>query len=305
MCVFRCLCLHLNGSLDKAQVVTLYNQWEKTHNRQEYIDFFGGRTTTPVAPISQFKGLQIQDLPEFEQCFEVNVHMYSLEEDGVVVPVFQSTDRYSDTMYVNQFENHCSYVTDFAQFAKTFKCPLGDRMFDHHGTFIRHTKTCKSKTLFDFPGGFYKERQTVFEHMEEFGILLPQDERTYPWFAVFDFESMLVKLQGDATEKLEWTRQHVPISVSVCSNVPGYTEQACFVQSDMDSMLERMLEASTQIQRVRSALAQQKWGKYLEVLNNRLECLNEDEEEERKESEKLKILFGQRVHDHIARARLQ
>ena len=118
---------------------------KKTRNKQEYIDFFGGRASTPVTVISQFKGLQIQDLPEFEQCFEVNVHMYSLEEDGVVVSVFQSTERYSDTMYVDQFENHCSYVMDFAQFAKTFKCQLCDRMFDHHGHYKQHSKICNKK----------------------------------------------------------------------------------------------------------------------------------------------------------------
>ena len=229
----------------KKQQVRVHRFFRRSHDNSSH-------------PISQFKGLQLQDLPEFEQCFEVNVHMYSLEEDGVVVPVFQSTDRYSDTMYVNQFENHCSYVTDFAQFAKTFNCQLCDRMFDYRGHYKQHSKICDIKTLFDFPGGFYKERQTVFEHQEEFGILVPQDERTYPWFAVFDFESILDKLQDDT--KLEWTQWHVPISVSVCSNVPGYIEPACFVQSDMDSLPKRMVETLTQIQGAVSALAQQKWG---------------------------------------------
>ena len=145
--------------------------------------------------------------------------------------------------------------------------------------------------MFDFPGGFYKEQQTVFERLDEFGIHVPQYDRTYPWFAAFDFESMLVKLQDDATDKLEWTQKHVPISVSVCSNVPGYTEPACFEQSDMNSLLERMVEALTQIQSAVSVLAQRKWGNVLELLKKRLEALNEDEQEERKESEKLKTLY--------------
>ena len=59
----------------------------------------------------------------------------------------------------------------------------------------------------------------------------------------------------------------------------------------MNSLLERMVEALTQIQSAVSVLAQRKWGNVLELLKKRLEALNEDEQEERKESEKLKTLY--------------
>ena len=44
---------------DKARVLEMYDQWEKVHNRQEYIDFFGGHTTVQVTPPSEFKGMQL------------------------------------------------------------------------------------------------------------------------------------------------------------------------------------------------------------------------------------------------------
>lgn len=92
LCLFRCLSLHCHGSVDRAR--ELYNQWEQAHNAREYRDWFGGRTDVQVTPASQFQGIQLRDLPEFEQSFKTNVQMYSLKEDNVVVPVFKSAERY-------------------------------------------------------------------------------------------------------------------------------------------------------------------------------------------------------------------
>ena len=83
-----------------------------------------------------------------------------------MVQIFKSTERYADTMYVNQHENHCSYVTDFSQYAKKFQCQLCDRLFDQHWNFKRHANICDNRTLYNYPGGFYKERQTIFEQLE-------------------------------------------------------------------------------------------------------------------------------------------
>ena len=109
-------------------------------------------------------------------------------------------------------------------------------MFDEYWNFKRHSKICDNKTLYQYPGGFYQEQRTIFQQLESYGIHVPEDERTFQWFAVFDFESMLVKLNDDSTEKLEWTHQHVPISVSVCSNVPDHTEPQCFVSDDQGTV---------------------------------------------------------------------
>ena len=49
----------------------------------------------------------------------------------------------------------------------------------------------------------------------------------------YDFESLLIK-KSSATEpgKLKWISEYVPISVSISSNVPGYTDANCIVNSD-------------------------------------------------------------------------
>ena len=101
---------------------------------------------------------------------------------------------------------------------------------------------------------------------------------------------MLLKLEGDHTEKLEWTQQHVPVSVSVCSNVTGFTEPICFVDADMDQLLKKLVQSLTEIQ---ETTAGKKWGKHLEILKTRLESLNKEDEDDRKLAEKIQSLYGQ------------
>ncbi len=117
--------------------------------------------------------------------------------------------------------------------------------------------------------------------------------RSYlPWFAVFDFESVLQKVDGDGTEKLQWTHKHLPISVSVCSNVPGFTSPRCFVNADMDKLLSSMIGELRSIQSACSTLAEAKWGKYADALKERMEKLNKDVKEESAMAARLERTYG-------------
>lgn len=287
LCLFRCLCLHRHGSVDRSEVRELLDTWHRRYTDSEYLELLGNHQPQPL-----FKGVQLRELPDFEQCFEINVHMYSLDADGAVLPVFKSTDRYADTLVVNQYDNHCSYVTDFAQYAKTFRCELCDHLFNHHGTFQRHGKTCKNRTIYRYPGGFYRPAATIFQQLEDFGVLVPEDERTYPWFAVFDFESMLIRLEGDATDKLEWTHRHDPISVSICSNVPGFGEPRCIVNADMDALLKEMVDVLYQIQGEAIAHAGERWGSYLEQMKDVVKQMSDDTEDQAVDKEKAETVVG-------------
>ena len=72
------------------------------------------------------------------------------------------------------------------------------------------------------------------------------DLQFYPWFAVYDFESVLKpttnytsrdEQAGDqeeeeaqnATTNTQWTTSHIPVCVSIASNVEGFREPRCIV----------------------------------------------------------------------------
>ena len=65
----------------------------------------------------------------------------------------------------------------------------------------------------------------------------------YPYRATFDFECYFSdeRLPSDS-DKLQWSPRHVPLSVSVASNVPGHEDAQCYVTNgDSDKLVEDMI----------------------------------------------------------------
>ena len=53
--------------------------------------------------------------------------------------------------------------------------------------------------------------------------------------------------QNRGTNKLRWDEKHIPISVGVGSNVPGHEKGVCFVNADLDELLDEMLTETHKI----------------------------------------------------------
>ena len=127
-----------------------------------------------------------------------------------------------------------------------------------------NTKKCR------FPGGFFQAQKTIFDELEDFGVFVPENLRLYPYFAVFDFEAMLKKTEDRVSEKLEFTHYHKPISVSLNSNVDGYTEPIHHVSANLDVLLKSMLESLTEIARAAEAKTREKLSFVFDILNERM-----------------------------------
>ena len=98
----------------------------------------------------------------------------------------------------------------------------------------RHEKTCDGKVQLKYPGGAYHVPKTVFEQLEEEGIIVPEEARYFPYRATFDFECYFDQEKAQElknTDKLNWESSHVPLSVSICSNVPGCQAPKSFVSN--------------------------------------------------------------------------
>lgn len=50
-----------------------------------------------------------------------------------------------------------------------------------------------------------------------------------PYFATWDLESFQYHVRSESNAALQWTAEHVPASISIASNVPGYESAHCFV----------------------------------------------------------------------------
>ena len=65
----------------------------------------------------------------------------------------------------------------------------------------------------------------------------------YPYRATYDFEAYFEKSTKKSTTDTVFTSKHVPLSVTICSNVPGHTEPLCFVNyGDVQKMISNMID---------------------------------------------------------------
>ena len=65
-----------------------------------------------------------------ENCFEINVNIFSLKQDESVLSFFQSKGKFSNVMYSNLFDNHLSHNSNFKAYARKFQCKSCKHHFD-------------------------------------------------------------------------------------------------------------------------------------------------------------------------------
>ena len=153
----------------------------------------------------------------------------------------------------------------------------------------RHEKTCEGSVVHKFPGGFYRPFASVFKQLEEQGIEVPGRLKYYPYWATYDIEVILVSQQDlNNADKLEWTQKHVPASVSICSNVPEFTEPVCFISNgNPHELVADMVEHLENISAAAEAnlMEDPEMEALFESIKQKLEEQEEEEEEEMVEGE--------------------
>ncbi|MEW8548485.1 MAG: hypothetical protein AB2693_33700, partial [Candidatus Thiodiazotropha sp.] len=139
----------------------------------------------------------------------------------------------------------------------------------------RHETPCESKEKYIYPGGFHTRQKYMFDILRDLEIQVT--DQNYPWFIVYDFESIQPRVESSGTGKIEFQTKHLPISVSVCSNVPPYTKPKCFINPDSEQLIEDMLSYLLEIQAKAFELARSKWQSVVDVLSREIKDLVEKE----------------------------
>ena len=224
LCLFRCLGLHLG-----RDAAALYAEYTDTSVRH-------------------FAGVTLDDLHKVESKFETNVVVYQLVEidNGKTMAelVRRSPAQYQETMYANLHESHYSYIQDIGKYCHSYRCrKCGDSLWKRPWELHRHESTCEAGVNRIYKGGVYRPPSSVFERLDDEGVVVSDSLRFYPYRATFDFECFFTgdNLPAD-TDHVQWVARHVPLSVSVASNVPGYEPALCFVtDGDADKLVGCMM----------------------------------------------------------------
>jgi hypothetical protein len=272
MCAFRCLAVYR-----KRCNVRQERQMNRVIGKylREWMDYLATkriktRDDKDCTALS-FKGVELVNIPHFEACFSINVNIYELSETRVAKPTFKSRCRFADTMILNMYNNHLSLVKKPEAYCRKYQCNTCSRLFDRLCHYLRHVRICTGKTKTIFPGGHFKPPQTVFDLLEEYGISVPNENRYYPYFGVYDFEAILTKVEERSTEKSVYTQRHDVISVSINSNIPGHNVDKCIINPDLETLLTEMMERVNDMQETSSTLAKEKWADVIAQLSKSIE----------------------------------
>lgn len=232
LCFFRCLALHTGATLRNLQIPTreLFHRWTTAH---------------PTVDAASFPGVTLKDLSTAEDLYRINIDVFELQEkEDVLTPLRRSKRKYSDnTLRVLMYENHFCYIHDIHSACRAFCCSKCGKLWKKEFRLRRHESTCRGPAVKEtYAGGVYQPPKTPLEILHDNGVLI---DTTYcfPYRATYDFESYQERIEekNDAANTV-YTSRHVPLSVSVASNVPSYEEPRCFVTTgDSYDLLDRMI----------------------------------------------------------------
>ena len=113
----------------------------------------------------------------------------------------------------------------------------------------RHELRCEAGVRHIYNGGVYHPPPSIFERLDDEGVVVSDYLRFYPYRATFDFECFFTgdNLPAD-TNMLQWSARHIPLSVSVASNVPGHEDAQCYVTNgDSNKLVADMMVHLTAI----------------------------------------------------------
>ena len=270
LCLFRCLALHQGCDVRRLEttVVTLYAKYTDTL-------------------VHDFAGVPLDELDKVETKFKTNVCVYQLVEiaDGKTTAelVRRSLGHYADTMFVNLHESHFSYIRDMKSYSHSYKCSkCGESLWKYPSWLKIHESTCEGGIRRVYKGGVYRPPASIFERLDDEGIIVSPVLRYFPYRATFDFECYFSDERLPVnSDKLQWSARHVPLSVSVASNVPGYEPALCFVtDGDADKLVGCMITRLNTISDAAYESLLPLYADVLEELKTRKEAWDEEEEEE-------------------------
>ena len=262
LCLFRCLALHLG-----REAAALYAEYTDT-------------------PVHDFAGVTIDDLSKIEATFGVNVVVYKLDEitDGKTTGelVRRSPAQYQETMYLNLYEAHFSYIKDIRMYSHSYTCSKCEQaLWKTPQDLHRHERTCTEGIKRVYKGGVYRPPSSIFQRLDDEGIIVEDVLRYYPYRATFDFECYFDRDNVPAdTDHVEWVARHVPLSVSVASNVPGHEDAQCYITNgDSDKLVADMMAGLVATSDAAYDLLKPSYGSVLNELEARKEAWDDAESE--------------------------
>ena len=190
----------------------------------------------------------------------------------------RSIKKYEKNVPLVRYKSHICYVDNINALFKAFRCATSDTYFQRTGNLERHLVSCSERVKNIYPENVYQLRETLFDKVNSFDIQYTEYQDLFTNLAVFDIESICIPEEKfKNTETTTWIGKHVPISVSISSNLKAIPIILCI--SNPRVLVESFIDANDGL--AKQSKTQMKL-KFLEVetaikskLTRTLESLNE------------------------------
>ena len=207
--MFRALALNLHGNKE------LEEETSKIFNL--FLD------NSEEGDVSNFQGVHLKDIPKVEDLLQLNIFLYDIDfMDGELIGELcrRSIQKYENSVKFLRYNNHICYVNNINALFYAFRCTRCDKFFSKTGNLEPHLVTCSDRVKHIYPKNIYELRETPFEKLDAFNIPYKNERKLFKNLAIFDFQCICVKGNSyKQTETTTWIGKHVPISVSISSNL--------------------------------------------------------------------------------------
>ncbi|RAW33120.1 hypothetical protein PC110_g10552 [Phytophthora cactorum] len=116
-CVFHCVAWHLlgDGKNDPCRI-----QAQVKEAFQRYC-FYKGISYT-LGLFRSFKPVDLLQVDEFEECFQLAVNVYSMDVDTGKVECIRRSDSDYDTIHILSHDNHALYIKNIDMLQSKYQC---------------------------------------------------------------------------------------------------------------------------------------------------------------------------------------
>ena len=152
-----------------------------------------------------------------------------------------SGGKHLNTVRVLRYISQNCHVSNINALFKASRCPSCDHFKKTAHDLEEPLTTCKEKVKYIFPKNVYELRETLFDKIDSFNFPYSDDQKLLMNMEIFDFQSICVQKDNFRdTDKTVWIGKHVPISVSISSNL---IEQAIFLcNSNPTALVESFVD---------------------------------------------------------------
>ena len=209
LCLFRAPPLHLHGTQQ------LEEESSKLFNL--FINKMDG-----LSP-NQFQRVHMNNIPIVEDLLTVKIVLFDVDiVDGSIIGDLarRSMQKYKNTVRLLRYNNHLCKVNNINAVVQSFRCPNCDNFFNRRFNLQQYITTCSERVKNINPRNVYQFRETFFDKLDSFGIKYRSEQKLFTNLAIFDFELICVQEETFRdTNTTTWIGKHVPISVSISSNL--------------------------------------------------------------------------------------